>query len=97
MLIPCAATLGRSPLHSCCGALLRRFPSVGVGVRKVRRPTAGRRNASRRRFRDVGSSATDAMIAYLDAHPETDAHTCADSLVDLLLAATRRGHHEGSY
>ena len=30
------------------------------------------------------------MIAYLDAHPEADAHAYADALVELLLNAIRR-------
>ena len=34
--------------------------------------------------------AVDTMIAYLDAHPETDAHAYADALADLLLSAIRR-------
>jgi hypothetical protein len=34
--------------------------------------------------------AVDTMIAYLDAHPETDAHAYADALADLLLKAIRR-------
>ena len=34
--------------------------------------------------------AVDTMIAYLDAHPETDAHAYADALVELLLNAIRR-------
>ena len=32
----------------------------------------------------------DTMIAYLDAHPETDAHAYADALIELLLNAIRR-------
>jgi AcrR family transcriptional regulator len=32
----------------------------------------------------------DTMIAYLDAHPETDAHAYADALIELLLSAIRR-------
>ena len=34
--------------------------------------------------------AVDTMIAYLDAHPETDAHAYADALADILLNAIRR-------
>ena len=34
--------------------------------------------------------AVDTMIAYLDAHPEADAHAYADALVELLLNAIRR-------
>ena len=34
--------------------------------------------------------AVDTMIAYLDAHPETDAYAYADALVELLLNAIRR-------
>jgi hypothetical protein len=34
--------------------------------------------------------AVDTMIAYLDAHPETDVHAYADALVELLLNAIRR-------
>lgn len=34
--------------------------------------------------------AVDTMIAYLHAHPETDAHPYADALADLLLNAIRR-------
>lgn len=34
--------------------------------------------------------AVDMMIAYLDAHPEADAHAYADALTDLLLNAIRR-------
>jgi AcrR family transcriptional regulator len=34
--------------------------------------------------------AVDTMIAYLDAHPETDADAYADALTDLLLTAIRR-------
>jgi hypothetical protein len=30
------------------------------------------------------------MIAYLDAHPEADAHAYADALADLLLRAIRK-------
>ena len=32
----------------------------------------------------------DTMIAYLDAHPEADAHAYADALIELLLNAIRR-------
>ena len=32
----------------------------------------------------------DTMIAYLDAHPEANAHAYADALVELLLTAIRR-------
>lgn len=35
-------------------------------------------------------AAVDAMIAYLDTHPEADATAYADALADLLLAAIRR-------
>lgn len=34
--------------------------------------------------------AVDTMIAYLDAHPEADAHAYADALTDLLLRAIRK-------
>ena len=34
--------------------------------------------------------AVDTMIAYLDAHPETEANAYADALAELLLNAIRR-------
>ena len=34
--------------------------------------------------------AIDTMLAYLDAHPETDPTAYADTLADLLLHAMRR-------
>jgi hypothetical protein len=35
-------------------------------------------------------AAIDAMLSYLDAHPETDAGRYADALADILLAAMAR-------
>jgi hypothetical protein len=35
--------------------------------------------------------AADTMIAYLDAHPETDGHAYADALVELVLNAIGTG------
>ena len=39
-------------------------------------------------------AAIDAMLSYLDAHPETDVDRYADALADILLAAMTRRHGE---
>ena len=42
----------------------------------------------------ASQAAIDAMLSYLDTHPETDVIRYADALADILLAAMARQHGE---